>query len=213
MRPIWPLFVLAGLVILGWWGWRSFGPKEPVWVRETPLTSPIRCVSVKDGELILEDGSRHVPAGVRPIKEITPEEWDTFLLTAASEGVEIIRRVDETHSFLMVEVRLWNWCGTCARQSGVRGRYKRAHLSEFAVIAGYASLDPDALDQLTELERWRVEGSAKVAEYSSFGEPSWYDPERRTFSYSLSYPHYWELDDAIEAMTETRPPQIGRAHV
>lgn len=133
------------------------GPGQ--WTREQPLVNPVAVESVADGCVVLADGRRLRPLGVK----ITDEQGqqaalEEAILVATLQGVVVERASGQGRARLIVEPRFYNWCGTSSWRWA--GTYQQCPLGELLVSFGLAEPDYEDPD-LTEHEARRLKALIK----------------------------------------------------
>lgn len=198
-----PLIGLVAFVFLPVIGPELFG--RDFWTRDEPLVNPIAVVGVRDGVVMLADGRRVRPAGVRPKKRVTLARFDLALSTMVAQGIVVERDLGDGRSLLIGEPKFYNWCGT--RGCGAKNQWDRwaggsyqLPLSPLLILMGYAE---PAIDEpgLTAVERWRLEGIATM----QFDDAVRISPTSNAFRFDVRVRDLADLDGLLESCWKPRP--------
>lgn len=168
------------------------------WKREMPLVDPVGVQAISEDVLILEDGRRVRPIGVKP--RVDAETWEAFLSVSTAQGILVDKTFEDGFALMRVEPRFYNWCGTCNRRWA--GTYVSCDLSVLAVRCGYAEPLNEQVG-LDDLEVWRIDG-ARALRFDD--EPVVINEHLNAFRFDSLVYEFQDLDQYIESVTETSRP-------
>ena len=134
--------------------------------RQNPLQHPIQVVKVGLDEIELSNGLRCKFTGVIfPRDSMLIEKALEFLQVITLQGVEIIRRVNDSDKYILrCEPRIWHWCGN----DPVSAHFEQYNLNELVIMSGYAQIDSSA-QGLTDEEINRLRKCESFAKDNKWG--------------------------------------------
>lgn len=210
LRRLWRLW-LAGATLMAIGVVAAFPTIAPQllgrerWTRKNPLVNPIAAIGVLDGVITLADGRRLRPAGVRPKKNVSAQQFDAALAVMVAQGVVVEREFEDGRAFMVCEPKFYNWCGTMGYDPKYgwgrwAGGYFQCPLSVLLILAGSADA---VLDEpgLNGEDRWRFEGATVLEKGGQYRQRLRGDGLR----FSGSVPSLARLDDVLADLWKAPP--------